>query len=85
MVVYRRRTQCHPAPVDKRDFDQGLGEAEGRFSRFGSTAARPRQRGYPRSTGAAAVVGVAVAGTKATSSISTPGCGQVFTLMPGDH
>ena len=66
--------------LNKRDFDQGLGEAEGRFSRFGSTAAS-LAKGVAVA-GAAAVVGAAVAGTKALLDFDT-GIREVFTLMPG--
>ena len=66
--------------LDKRDFDSGIGAAEGRFSRFGSTA-KTLAKGVALGAGAA-VVGAAVAGTKALLDFDT-GMREVFTLMPG--
>ena len=66
--------------LSKRDFDQGMGEAEGRFSRFGGTASR-LAKGVAVGA-AAAVAAVAVQGTKALVDFDT-GIREVFTLLPG--
>ena len=66
--------------LSKRDFDQGMGEAEGRFSRFGSTAAG-LAKGVAVGAGVA-VAAAAVQGTKALVDFDT-GLREVFTLMPG--
>ena len=65
--------------LSKRDFDQGMGEAEGRFSRFGGTA-KSLAKGVALGAGAA-VAGAAIAGTKALFDFDT-GMREVFTLMP---
>ena len=65
--------------LDKSHFDSGIGAAEGRFSRFGSTA-KTLAKGVALGAGAA-VLGAAVAGTKALLDFDT-GMREVFTLMP---
>ena len=66
--------------LDKRNFDSGIGEAEGRFSRFGG-AAKSLAKGVALGAGAA-VAGAVVTGTKALFDFDT-GLREVFTLMPG--
>ena len=66
--------------LKKSSFDSGMGQAEGRFKRFGGTAGK---LGKLVTRGAAvAVAAAAVAGTKALVDFDT-GMRQVFTLMPG--